>query len=108
MIKLKSNFSLRLIPVALLMILFAVPLRAQKETVTLNLKNVPIRTVLNRIEKKTSYTFAYFESDFDLDKKVNVNVKNATIPSVVKTILPQATVKIDNKKIMLSRRVRFF
>ena len=104
MIKFKSNFNLRQFSLALLMILIAVPLRAQEETVTLNLKNVPIRTVLNRIEKKTPYTFVYFESDFNLDKKVTVEVKKATIKSVVKSILPQAALKIDNKKIILSRR----
>lgn len=104
MIKFKSNISLRLVPAIILLILSAFPTWAQNATVTLNLQNVPIRTVLNRIEKNTNYTFAYIESDFQLDKKVSVNVKDKPVSAVLKQILPDAAVKVDNKKILLSKR----
>lgn len=98
------NFSRRLIPSIILIMLFALPSWSAEDKVTLNLVNVPVRTVLNTIEKSTPYSFAYVEGDFPLDKKVTVKVKNQSVTAVISKVLPEAVVKVDNKKILLSKR----
>ncbi|HEY9364086.1 MAG TPA: carboxypeptidase-like regulatory domain-containing protein, partial [Chitinophagaceae bacterium] len=57
------------------------------QTVTLNLKSVELRKALTVIEKNTSYRFLYSERKLDDGKKVNINVTNAGISTVMEQLL---------------------
>ncbi len=101
MIYLKKLLSHRLVP-ALLLTLSALSVAAQKETVTIDAQNMPLRELLNLIEKKSPYTFAFADADLPLDKKVNLKAENRSISSILREVLPNASVKVENNKILLS------
>lgn len=96
-----NSFSRKLIP-ALFLLAAASPAFAQSEKVSLNANNIPVREVLNLIEKKSPYTFAFADAGLPLDKKVSVNAENRTIASIIREILPGADIKVENKKILLA------
>ena len=55
--------------------------------VSLDLKNVPLIDVLLDIQKQTGVNFAYEKTQIEQFKPVTINVKDATIEEVLKTIL---------------------
>ncbi len=92
----------RLLPVTILMLTGIFPLLAQTEKVSLDAKNTPIREILNIIEKKSQYTFAFADASLPLNKKVSIKADNRSISSIIQEVLPDAHVKIENRKILLS------
>lgn len=77
---------------------------SQNNKLSLNLKNVSAKMVLQQIEDKTQYFFIYDASLVDVEKKVNIEVENLTINEVLDKIFTGTNViyKINNKQIALS------
>ena len=55
----------------------------QKVTVSLQMKNVSVGEVLQKIENDTEFIFIFRDDAVDLDRKVSVNVQNKTIDFVL-------------------------
>lgn len=68
-----------------MMLLSVIPLCAiaQKQTVTLNLKNVPLKTVFASIQDQTDYTFSYGESLVNDVDDISLEVKDADISTTL-------------------------
>ena len=55
--------------------------------ITVNLKDLSLRASLKKIEQVSNYKFFYSESLPELDRKVSLNVKNATIDHTMTQLL---------------------
>ncbi len=56
---------------------------SQNTKLSLEFKNSSIENVLNYIESRTEYSFMYDNKEIDISHKVNINVKNQTIESIL-------------------------
>lgn len=74
-----------------------------EKTVTLNLKNVQLKTVIAQIEKQTDYLFVYDEQNININRNTSINAKNNTVEDVLKKILAGTNViySIEGKNIVL-------
>ncbi len=79
----------------------AVETHAQSTKVTLNGNNLSIKEVLKEIEKQSDYTFFYNDMTIDMERRIQVNVKNKDIRDVLINILPNCTLEVDGKRIIL-------
>lgn len=77
---------------------------AQDRSVSVNVKDVTVKELLKAIETESSYTFAYVDTDIDLNKKVTVNAKSESIESIIGKVLPDVDVEFKGTKILLSRK----
>ena len=75
--------------------------RAQSKSINLNLSDIPLSEAMKAIEQNTEYVFFYNNSGIDLNKKVTIKAKNATINSVIAQILPGHEYKIESNKIVI-------
>ena len=55
--------------------------------VTLNKHNVTIHSIFKAIEKESEYTFIYHDNKVDVNRKVSINMKNASIDKLMNTLL---------------------
>ncbi|WP_417179575.1 SusC/RagA family TonB-linked outer membrane protein [Barnesiella intestinihominis] len=74
----------------------------QQTNVSLNLRNVPIKSVLSQIEKSTNY-YVFFYTDnlnSELSKRVNVTVNNTPVVTVLNQIFSTTNIsyEIKNKR----------
>ena len=102
MIHFKQLNRCRLLAMLFILLSCSLSAVAQKETLSIEANNLPVRDVLNMIEKKSSYTFAYAEADIPLDRKVSVKAENKPIGQIIKEILPGTSVRFQNRKILLA------
>ena len=97
-----------------------IPLFGQNAKLTLNLKNVKVENVLQRVESQTDYRFSYNENLVDINRKVSISVNNENINEVLKKIFEGTNVqysitgnqivlkvvpKTENKKVEVKGRV---
>ncbi len=59
---------------------------AQNESITLNVKDKPFKTVLKEIEKQCNFTFVFSASTISAEKSISVNVKGEKLDAVLKTM----------------------
>ena len=68
----------------------------QQTNVSLNLRNVPIKSVLSQIEKSTNY-YVFFYTDnlnSELSKRVNVTVNNTPVVTVLNQIFSTTNISL--------------
>ena len=89
---------------AVISALFAASLTVQAQTpaVSIDVKNVSVKEFLKAIEEESGYTFAYVDSEINLDKTVSINAKNRSISSIISEVLPGTKVEVRDKKLILS------
>lgn len=75
--------------------------RAQSKSINLNLSDITLSEAMKAIEQNTEYVFFYNNSGIDLNKKVTIKAKNATINNVITQILPGYEYKIESNKIVI-------
>lgn len=68
---------------------------SQNSKLNLDLKKASIRSVLNEIEEQTNYYFFFNEEEFDVDKKVSVSLKDASVGHVLESILQNSGMEYD-------------
>lgn len=81
---------------------------AQKKPVTIQESQVPLKEVLNRIEKQTNYLFVYDEQKIDTQRKVSVNVKNKKVSDVLADLFKgeaAVTISMEGEHIILTPKV---
>jgi len=59
---------------------------AQAPTITLNIRNGALSTVLERIEKQIDKSFFYEEGLIDLKERVSINIKDADLATIINTL----------------------
>lgn len=89
----------------LLMYLIPVNTLAQAGKISIKRKNVPIHTIVEELEKKSSYTFFYNNNQVRLTEKTSVNASNASIEDILEQVFNNSgyTYKIADKQIIISR-----
>ena len=86
-------------------LLLAVALNAQ--TVTKAFRSVPLKTVLEEVERQTGYSILFENEDVDVSSPVTATFKDATLRTVLDTVLDKSlryTVKGGGKLVTISRR----
>lgn len=81
-------------------------LYSQSARISLDVKNVTVEDALNIIEENTEFHFLYNSKLIDVDRKVNIQVKDKSIESVLSTLFSNygITYKVDERQIILSRQ----
>lgn len=82
----------------------AAPPLARDGKLTLNVRDVTLKALLQTIEKQTEYTFVYNHSDFDSSRRVSLDVTNATVEDVIAQAIPDVTVSLRGKQVILVRK----
>ena len=74
--------------------------------ITLDMENVTVKTVLDQIESRTNFRFVYKIKDVDLERKVNVKVKDQLVTTVIKDIFKNSELSynIDGFQVFLLKR----
>jgi len=86
-------------------LLLTVALNAQ--TVTKAFRSVPLKTVLEEVERQTGYSILFENEDVDVSRPVTATFKDATLQTVLDTVLDKSlryTVKGGGKLVTVSRR----
>ena len=77
---------------------------AQNKSVKVNVKDVTVKELLKAIEARSTYKFAYVDTDIDLSGKVTVNAENEDIVSILKKVLPDVNVTFRDQTIILNKK----
>ena len=86
-------------------LLLTVALNAQ--TVTKAFRSVPLKTVLEEVERQTGYSILFENEDVDVSRPVTATFKDAMLQTVLDTVLDKSlryTVKGGGKLVTISRR----
>jgi len=106
---LKSRIQRRL---SLFLVLFAqvilIGVSAQTTNLTIQQKNITVKEALTLIEKNSSMVFFYVDKDIDLNRKINIDVKNKPVPEVLKEIFKNSlsTFKLDGKQVYIIKKLK--
>ena len=76
---------------------------SQYTRLNLDMKDVPLQTVLNTIEDKSEFYFLYNSKMIDVNQKVNINVVNKKITEVLDGLLASTDIKytVKDRQILL-------
>ena len=79
---------------------------SQTTTLSINLKNAPVQTVLQQVEDQSEFYFLYSRSLIDVDRTVDVQLKDAKINEVLNALFNGSDVayKVEGRQIVLSRK----
>jgi TonB-linked SusC/RagA family outer membrane protein len=101
-----TNYFLRSLTLFLLFFLILPALKAavpaEEQLITLNLKNVTIKEVLNEIKKNSNYSFWYNDTEVNDQEIVSVNVANRPVEEVLKMILSKQKLTFTVKEGLIS------
>jgi len=86
--------------------LLAVESSDQIYKVTLKLKEVTLKTVFNKIENQTNFTFFYENDVVDVNKKISITAKNQGVDEVLSQIFNRTNVafKIIGEQIVVTKK----
>ncbi len=68
---------------------------SQTTRMDVNLKNTSIRNVIDYVENNSKFIFLYKNEDFNIDKKVDLNLTDATIDQILEVIFDGVDVAYD-------------
>ncbi len=79
---------------------------AQKTKVTLNLENVSLENVFDKIESLTEFKFFFNYNEYDYKKKVSVMAKKEKVSSILKRLFKKSDIsfQVIDKQIVLSNK----
>lgn len=85
---------------------FAEQTYSQTTTLSVNLKNVSVLTALQEIEEQTDFFFLYSRSLIDVERQVDVKLKNVKIFEILDALFSETDVdyKVEEKQIILSKK----
>lgn len=66
--------------------------------ITISFKEQPLRSALKQIEQVSAYKFFYNESLPDLDRKVSLNVQDATIDQTMRQLLARTALSYKQEQ----------
>lgn len=74
---------------------------SQSAKISLNLKNTSVEKVLQTIEEKSDYYFLYNSKLIDVDRKIDIQVKDESIASVLNRLFDIGTVDYEVKGVQI-------
>ncbi|HUX58737.1 MAG TPA: SusC/RagA family TonB-linked outer membrane protein [Bacteroidales bacterium] len=76
---------------------------SQNTRLDLDMKDVPIQTILNSIENQSEFFFLYSTKMIDVTQKVDINVSKKLLPNILDELLADTEIKyvIRNRQVML-------
>jgi TonB-dependent starch-binding outer membrane protein SusC len=76
---------------------------SQYVKLNLDMKNVPLQQVLNKIEEQSEFFFLYSSKMIDVNQMVNINAKDQTIDKVLNNLLSPTEIKysVKDRQILL-------
>lgn len=90
--------------VMLLCSIATLSLSAQPAGISVSVKDVTVKELLKQIEAQSGYTFAYANSQIPLDRRVSVNAVDMSVEAIIAEVMPEVSVRTEDKKILLSPR----
>lgn len=104
----KIPMAMRITVVVLFVLLFQVRAEmsySQSVKMTLDLNNATVEEVLNAIEAHSEYYFLYNSKFINIDRRVNLNVKNKSIDEILRNVFANTDVqyKVEDRQIVLSK-----
>ena len=105
----KYDLKMKLSTIFLLVSVFAMQANStysQNTKVTLNVRNASIEQVIDLIEEKTEFRFAYKIKDVDIKRIVSIKANKEKITSILERIFlnTKTTYKIIDRQIFLTRK----
>ena len=99
----------RVLPVLLALVVataaVAVPPSSSRDgKLTLNVKNITVKELLQTIEKQSRYTFVYNISDLDPARRVSLSVTDASVEAVIAQAIPEVTATVRGTQVVLVRK----
>lgn len=75
-------------------------------TISLNLENKTIKEVFHEIEKNSEYIFFYYDEIIDVNRRVNIRMKNETIENILDKLFESTnnTYTIEDRQIFISQK----
>jgi TonB-linked SusC/RagA family outer membrane protein len=79
---------------------------SQDTRMSLNMNNVKVLDVLNEIEKESEFYFFFTEQLVDVNRNVNINVKNVKIDEILQNLFQYSdiTYKVVDRQIILTKK----
>lgn len=103
----QHKLGIPLFPLGILLLLWwSLPISAQQELVTLNIKNGEVKTFINKVEQQTQYTFVYRNSVLNPKEKVSITCKRAPLNKVLNQVFAPMDIAytINNNTIVLIKK----
>jgi len=86
--------------------IFAAPTYSQSTKISLNIKDVTIEEVLNKIEDVSEFYFLYNTKLIDVERKVNIDAKKESIKDILSNIFDEKVkIIVYDRQIILSPNV---
>lgn len=82
---------------------------SQNKTLSLNVRNKPIKEILIQIQEQTDYRFIYESQTTNFDKRVSLNVTNEPVEEVLKKLFEKEGIKYsitENNLILINPSVQ--
>lgn len=78
---------------------------SQNTRLNVDLQNITLRQVFEYVEQNSQFIFLYKNEDVNVDRKVNLNLRNATIDEIMEKALEgqDVTYKILDRQVILTR-----
>lgn len=101
----KIGLIMRLTSILMLAFMLQVHAATNAQTITLSLKNVPLRTVFKAISRQGGYNFVYNNNLLQLAGKVDIEVNNVPVEDVLKQVFHHqpVTYEIIDKTIIIRK-----
>lgn len=92
--------------VVLMLLCVSIPAIAQKNNVTINANNSPLKSVIEQIEKQTDYHFIYNKDMVDLNHLVTLKVTDESLENVLPRLFANSTItfSVEKRQIVLSNK----
>lgn len=97
-------------PVSLLLLFFfqliLCGVSAQSGTLTIQEKNITVKEILTLIEKNSKLVFFYADKDVDLNRKIDIDVKNQPVSKVLEEVFKNSlnTFKLDGNQVYVTKK----
>lgn len=93
----------------LLLTVYTTPLQADTAKdlkISLSMENVPVRLVMNELEKKTRLTFFYSSGTIDTRRRVDIRLKDASLEDAIRDLFAGTgiTYRISGRQIILEKK----
>lgn len=101
----KMKLTVFLVTIAIFQVM-SIESSAQSSKISLSLKNATIKDIIQSIEKQSEFIFFYSDEEIDMNKTVDLNIKNSDIENILKEVLHDYHYQIENRKIVLIPKIK--
>lgn len=101
----KMKLTVFLVTIAIFQVM-SIESSAQSSKISLSLKNATIKDIIQSIEKQSEFIFFYSDEEIDMNKTVDLNIKNFDIENILKEVLHDYHYQIENRKIVLIPKIK--